>query len=219
MCGLLPLGSQSCGHSPQPLRANAAMLLCGTAFLACLPRVHEVSHVSCNPASVRHATTATSRTATAAPTACSRAARIATTHHSKSGPRCRPTRLPVRSWRRLRHVLDERPCTVFVNLRFCLAQPTTHVGHGVARFANAEKPASIRLGTRPAQAGARGGPVVVPGRGELGDGAAPRRSLPPDPGSARAGRHAHVAIHFLDSVGATSGRPNLLLTLAVGAWL
>ena len=29
----------------------------------------------------------------------------------------------------------------------------------------------------------------------------------------------YVAIHFLDSVGAMSGRPNLLLTLAVGAWL
>jgi hypothetical protein len=29
----------------------------------------------------------------------------------------------------------------------------------------------------------------------------------------------YVAIHILDTVGATSGRPNLLLTLAVGAWL
>jgi hypothetical protein len=29
----------------------------------------------------------------------------------------------------------------------------------------------------------------------------------------------YVAIHFMDSVVATSGRPNLLVTLAVGAWL
>jgi hypothetical protein len=29
----------------------------------------------------------------------------------------------------------------------------------------------------------------------------------------------YVAIHIVDTVGATSGRPNLLLTLTVGAWL
>ena len=29
----------------------------------------------------------------------------------------------------------------------------------------------------------------------------------------------YVAIHFADAVGATTGRPNLLLTLTVGAWL
>ncbi len=29
----------------------------------------------------------------------------------------------------------------------------------------------------------------------------------------------YVAIHFVDAVVATSGRPNLLLTLTVGAWL
>jgi hypothetical protein len=28
-----------------------------------------------------------------------------------------------------------------------------------------------------------------------------------------------VAIYIVDTVGATSGRPNLLLTLTVGAWL
>jgi hypothetical protein len=29
----------------------------------------------------------------------------------------------------------------------------------------------------------------------------------------------YVAIHFVDAVVATSARPNLLLTLTVGAWL
>jgi hypothetical protein len=29
----------------------------------------------------------------------------------------------------------------------------------------------------------------------------------------------YVAIHFVDTVAATSGRPNLLLTLTIGAWL
>jgi hypothetical protein len=29
----------------------------------------------------------------------------------------------------------------------------------------------------------------------------------------------YVAIHIVDKVGATSGRPNLLLTLTLGAWL
>ena len=29
----------------------------------------------------------------------------------------------------------------------------------------------------------------------------------------------YVAIHVVDAVGATAGRPNLLLTLTVGAWL
>jgi hypothetical protein len=29
----------------------------------------------------------------------------------------------------------------------------------------------------------------------------------------------YVAIHIVDTVGATSGHPNLLLTLTVGAWL
>jgi hypothetical protein len=29
----------------------------------------------------------------------------------------------------------------------------------------------------------------------------------------------YVAIHFVDEVVATSGRPNLILTLTVGAWL
>ena len=29
----------------------------------------------------------------------------------------------------------------------------------------------------------------------------------------------YVAIHVADAIGATTGRPNLLLTLTVGAWL